>query len=150
MRSLALALAALTLGACACDLHDEILDWAGDGADSCGFVRLGDPAAGAHACALEHLEAGEPFALWVELRGTDSHVVEAWAGRADGSVGHFLYDGDPSGGGGDGDPHIARWSCDNPHRHTVTADEGLHGVALAVGDVVLRCEQTVFIEDLCP
>ncbi|MCA9518584.1 MAG: hypothetical protein KC635_26795, partial [Myxococcales bacterium] len=87
------------LGACACDLHDEVMDWAGEGAVSCGLVQLGDPAAEAFACALDHLAAREPFALWVELRGADSHVIEAWAGRDDGSVAHFWYDGDPSGGG---------------------------------------------------
>lgn len=141
-RAATLLLLLLPLAACPCDLDDTAFDLAGPGAIDCGLVPLGASTADGFACALGALEGDQPFVLRLALRGADSHVVRAWVGRRGPQVWVLLYDGDPGGGGGDDRPHITRWTCADPVRATLTAQDVAStgfGHAVAAGDDIIRC-----------
>lgn len=145
MKKLILGIA-LFLAACDCNLHDEAFDLAGNGATDCGLVALGASAGPAFACALAAIDEQRAFVLRIERQGKDSHAAEAWVGQKDGDVFLLRYDGDPSGGGGDGNPRIERSTCRGPLRRTVTEDDVANrsfSFAVAAGDEVIACSELV-------
>lgn len=139
------------LASCECSLHDEAFELAGDGATDCGHVPVGASAAAAFECALVAMETHAAFVIRLELRGTDSHVVQAWVGQKDGDVFHLLYDGDPSGGSGVG-ARIERWTCLGPSRRLLTENDiasTSFGFTIAEGDDIISCSGEIYDGATC-
>lgn len=104
-----------------CDLGEEVRDRAGPDAVNCGHVLLGGDRSMADACVLKAFADGKPFHVRYEMQGTDSHVALGVVRSGVGKVFFLLYDGDPGGGGGDGDPWITASVCESPTVHFAPA-----------------------------
>lgn len=140
------------LVSCNCSLREEAFELAGGGATDCGHVPVGTSVAAALGCALDAMETQRAFVVRMELRGTDSHVAQAWVGQRDGDVFRLLYDGDPGGGGGDGRPRIERWTCHGPSRHTLTESDiasTFFSFTIGEGDDTISCTGETYDGIIC-
>ena len=142
LKSLFLACSLLT--ACSsekCNLEAELLARAGKGATDCGQVLVDGDRTATDECVTRAFEDGVAFHARYEARGIDSHVVLGIVRSASGTLTLLHYDGDPSGGGGDGQPVIDAAVCDDPRLPPTVSSrpEGTHpftcGAERSVGRV---------------
>ncbi len=99
-----------------CDFVDAVAGRAGAQAVDCGHVQLNANATAVNACVQRSFDDGKPFYAIYERMGLDSHVASGISRSTDGTVTILSYDGDPGGGGGDGQPVIDAQICEGAKR----------------------------------
>jgi hypothetical protein len=127
----------------ACSILRTLADLAGPGARDCGYVRFGAASQTADDCAVSVFMAGQPFFVSYDRMGTDSHLVRGLVQESSGLLSVVDYDGDASGGGGDGNPTIDQRACDSPLVRATPGDRTL-------GDMPIDCDSVGSYMRLCP
>jgi hypothetical protein len=117
MRSIAL-IGLLVAGGChsgPCDLEGTILDKAAPGTpQTCGNLSIGatdQERMDARDCFVAAMRGHRLAMIEWDVQGIDSHVARGYLHDDNDASFAFDYDGNPSGSGGDKDPHVVTSEC---------------------------------------
>jgi hypothetical protein len=134
---------ALPGGGTHCSIQAALVQSGGTGATDCGYVHFGDTSQTADDCAVSAFMMNRPFFVSYDRRGTDSHLIRGLVGGTGGLVSVVDYDGNVSGGGGNGNPAIDQQACNAPSVSTTPGDRTL-------GEMPIACGSTGSYVRLCP
>ncbi len=97
------------------DYVEKLRDSAGENAEQCGVVALGEPRGAAFSCGRAALDEGRPFWLIVQVMGIDSEIFLGLAVDQRGRAWAIDWDSDPSGGSAWITPRgLSKSTCDAP------------------------------------
>lgn len=96
------------------DFVSEVQGSVAEDAANCGTVLSSEAQLDANTCVAEAFVDGRSFYAVYQLQGFDSSVGAAVTGDASGSVWHWIYDSNPSGGSLPAPSKIERSECSHP------------------------------------